>query len=180
MGVIEGSERLKRNSRRLRRVFLALLVLTPFFTAFFWLGVADGDQYCLRHLPVVIKGELPTGTLFLGFLVFMVPAAFIMYALFVITRLFGLYEKGKVFGPENVACFRALGWTIIACDIADFLASVALGPILTYHLGDGYREMVIELDSNSFYTLLAGFSVLTIAWVMDEARKIKEEQELIV
>lgn len=177
---MDGSERLKRNSRRLRRVFMVLLVLTPLFAATFWIGVGDGKEAFLKHLPVKVSGGLPMASLILGFLVTMIPTGFIIYALLLIVRLFGLYEKGMVFAKENVACFRAIGWSIIACEIARFLANIALGPILTYHQGVGMRQLVIELDSDSFYTLLAGFSVLTISWVMDEARKLKEEQELFV
>jgi hypothetical protein len=177
---MDGTQRLKRNSRRLRMVFTFLLVLTPVFAAMFWLGVWAGDEDCIRHLPVEITGNLPAMTVVSGFLVYMIPTLVVMYALLQIVRLFGLYEQGKVFARENVACFRKIGWSIIACEIADFLASIALGPILTYHLGEGKRLLVIGLEDQDLYTLLAGFTVLTISWVMDEARKIKEEQELFV
>lgn len=175
---MKASERLKKNSRRLRRLFLILLVLIPIFDAIFWMGVGGGEDSYKRSLPVVISGELPIMATTLGFLISMIPTGVVMYTLLLIARLFGLYEKGKIFDQENVECFRAIGWSIIACDIADLFAKMALGPILTYHMpGGGDPPLNISLD---FYVLLAGFSVLTIAWVMEEARKIKDEQDLFV
>jgi hypothetical protein len=178
--MMDGSERLKTNSRRLRRVFLVLLVLTPIFNALFWIGVGEGEITCLKQLPVKIVGTLPIANLAGGFAASMVTTIIVMYVLYQIVRLFGFYAQGKVFDRENVACFRFIGWSIIVWEIADFLLDIALGPILTYHLGEGKRTLVIGVDNQDFYVLLAGFSVLTIAWVMDEARKIKEEQELFV
>jgi len=177
---MDGSERLKRNSRRLRWVFMALLVITPLLNALFWIGAGQGEANCLNQLPVKLAGPLPPTALLAGFAVSLITTAIVMYVLYQIIRLFGFYAQGKVFDRENVACFRSIGWSIIAWEIADFLVDIALGPILTYHLGEGKRTLVIGVDNQDFYVLLAGFSVLTIAWVMDEARKIKEEQELFV
>jgi len=178
--ILDGMERLKRNSRRLRRVLLFFMVLIPVITALFWLDVALGDPEHRRRLPVPVDANLPVSSVMAGFTVSLIPTLFVMYALYQMIKLLGYYAKGKVFAKKNVACFRALGWSIIAWETANFLRNIALSAILTAHMGPGKNKVIIDFTTYDFNTLLAGFCVLTIAWVMDEARKLKEEHELFV
>ena len=40
--------------------------------------------------------------------------------------------------------------------------------------------ITVGLDSSDFGGIFVGVMILTITWVMDEARKIKEDQELFI
>lgn len=177
---MEALERVQRNSRRLRLVFAVLLALSPILTALFWALVGSGNQVLSRDLPVAVDPDIPLASLVTGFLVSLIPTGVVMYALYQLYKLFGLYCGGKVFAKENVACYRSLGWAIIYYALADFMGDILLGIVLTFHRGQGKRLLVVGLSSTEVFVLLAGICVLTIAWVMDEARKLKEEQELFV
>lgn len=177
---MKGSERLKRNSRRLRTVFMVLLVLAPILNVIFWVGVGMGNDVLGHSLPVEVDPDTPASSLVIGCLISMIPTGVFMYALYQLIKLFGYYSKGVIFSKENVAVIRALGKSIITWEVANFLTSTALGVVLTLHRGPGKRLLVLNLQNSDIYALVAGFSVLTIAWVMNEARKIKEEQELFV
>jgi hypothetical protein len=178
--VMDGLERLSVSSRRLRRIFMFLMVVSPVLTALFWVVVGMGNEVVAHNLPVKIDPEVPTYVLVLCFWVSMIPTGVVMYAFYQLIKLLGFYGKGTMFASENVITIRTLGKTIIAWEIANFLCSTVLGLLLTLHRGPGQRLLVVGVDNADIYALVAGFSVLTVAWVMDEARKIKEEQELIV
>ncbi len=178
--VMDGLERLSASSRRLRRVFTVLLLLTPVLTALFWVLVGMGNEVLMHNLPVEVDPDIPIYSLVLCFWVSMIPTSFTMFALYQLIKLFGYYGMGTMFARENVITIRTLGRTIIAWEIANFLSSIGLGILLTLHRGPGQRLLVVGIDNADIYALVAGFSVLTIAWVMDEARKIREDQELIV
>jgi hypothetical protein len=79
-----------------------------------------------------------------------------------------------------VAVFQRLGWSILAWAAADFLQTMGLGIVLTLHRAAGQRLLVVSLSSDQVLVALIGLVVVTISWVMDEARKIEEEQALIV
>lgn len=77
-------------------------------------------------------------------------------------KLFGYFEKGVLFSSETVRCIQILGVIyvikFISCLIFTFFIPVDMG------LND----------------LFAGLLIIFIGWLIDEARKIREEQELTI
>jgi hypothetical protein len=98
-------------------------------------------------------------SLFLGTL----HLSLIGFGAILLNRLFKLYERGCFFAADNVRCIKILGLVVI---------------------GDGLVQMILELlapnASLDFSKLFIGGLILLIAWIMDEGRKIQEEQELTV
>ncbi len=113
-----------------------------------------------------------------------------------LARLFDYYERGLIFSPETIRCIRILGvlcvldWMLI--NINYFISShpKPINPIaVSPHV---YISVLAPLESfrMSFFSfligpinfglLLAGTIIIFIAWIMDEGRKIHEEQELTV
>lgn len=78
-------------------------------------------------------------------------------------RLFWLYGKGIFFSAKNVSCLRFLGYYVIVEWFID------------------YQMQGTQHDvSMSITPIFVGFFIIFFAWIMDEGRKIQEEQELTV
>jgi Protein of unknown function (DUF2975) len=77
--------------------------------------------------------------------------------------LFNLYQRGVLFSARNVSLIRALGYYLLVDWIIDYQMQGAL------------RDM--QLSTNS---LFIGLLIIFVSWIMDEGRKIQEEQELTV
>jgi len=84
-------------------------------------------------------------------------------ALTVLFLLFGLYRRGILFSARNVLYIRFQGYCLILNFIADYLMRGAL------------HEITVDTTE-----LFAGLLIIFISWIMDEGRKIQEEQELTV
>jgi len=114
-----------------------------------------------------------------------------------LAKLFRSYERGVIFASETVRCVKILGllcaaqWLLGA--IHQYLFNAYTLPYLRTALpsevADKFRPEVIHSNMNlfpfsvggiNFNLLLAGVVIVLIAWIMDEGRKIKEEQELTV
>ena len=96
--------------------------------------------------------------------------AFLALGIWILYRLFGLYEKGYVFSADTVRYIRYIGYWLIAAAVlsnAFELSKVIWSPLPDSHL---------RLDE--FF--LGGVLVVLISWIMDEGRKLQEEQELTV
>ena len=110
-----------------------------------------------------------------------------------LARLFQLYEHGLIFASETIRCIKTLGFL---CVLNWALTSVG---IALHHLfarppapvpAGVTMKLVPSSFSMGFFSfsigginvglLLAGIIIVIIAWIMDEGRKIKEEQELTV
>jgi len=80
-----------------------------------------------------------------------------------LNNLFRLYEQGIFFSARNVNYIRWLG------------GSAIVGWTISYRLQFLQPEMV--LSTTSAYV---GLMLIFVAWIMDEGRKIQEEQALTV
>jgi hypothetical protein len=83
-----------------------------------------------------------------------------------VVKLFGLFEKGILFTAETVRCIQILGGIYFAKFFLE----------LTFHFIVANPALI----SSRFGDLFIGFFIFFIGWLIDEARKIQEEQELTV
>jgi hypothetical protein len=82
-------------------------------------------------------------------------------------KLFGFFEKGILFTAETVRCIQIMG----VIYFVRFLVQLILLAVPTPD--NNWRTM-------NFSDLFTSFLVIFIGWLIDEARKIREEQELTV
>ena len=85
------------------------------------------------------------------------------FGLILLNRLFTLYERGVFFKKGNIRCLK-------------FLGLVITGIWLTQTI----LELMAHQNNLEASGLVYGVLVILIAWIMDEGRKIQEEQELTV
>lgn len=178
---MENTQRITTMSRRLRRICTGLIYCLPVACALVW--IFFNRLYALAPmmpLPVHVDHDLPAQTRFYAFLVDLIPLGAIIYGLQKLRGLFSLYEKGLIFTNQNVDCFRSLGRALIIWVACHVVRTTLLSVILTIDNPPGKRILALMLDSGDFSGAFVGVVVLIISWVMDEGRKIREDQELIV
>jgi hypothetical protein len=81
----------------------------------------------------------------------------------VMFSLFRLYQKGILFSAKNVRHIHSLAYYLIANWLVD------------YQLQSTLHDMDLSTTP-----LFVGLLIIFVAWIMDEGRKIQEEQELTV
>jgi len=178
---MKNTQRITVVSRKLRLVCAGSIFCLPLLCALFWaLFNRISAIVPMIPLPVRVDHDLPALTRFLAFLCDLLPLGVIVYALMRLKTLFLLYERGSIFTGQNVQCFRSLGRALIVWVGCDIVNRSLLGIVLTLDNPPGKRLLVIGLDGGDFTGIFVGVAVLIISWVMDEARKIQEEQALII
>jgi hypothetical protein len=86
---------------------------------------------------------------------------------FVLNRLLQFFARGNFFTAANISCIKWLGALVIGDWLmVKFLEAVAF--------------RAITIGFSDFTKPAIGLSIILIAWIMDEGRKIQEEQELTV
>ena len=132
---------------------LAFLCGWPFFSEYpARMIVAPGHVY-------TSPAEMPGSILALA----LVKMGLGFAAMAVLFALFNLYWRGILFSARNVLYIRFQGYYLILNFIVDYL-----------------MQSVLHDVALSTTPLFAGFFVIFIAWIMDEGRKIQEEQALTV
>jgi hypothetical protein len=178
---LHNRERIKRASRRLRLIVQVIIIFLPVFNALFWFFINDFPETMSRNmLPHYVRLPLPVLGCILGFAVSMLPVGVSMAGGQYLVRLFRLYEQGDIFKLANVLCFKRLSRVLIWWFVAGIVYRSLLSVVLTLHHPPGQRMIAVGLGSPDLTALLLGGILAVVAWVMEEGRKIQEEQELTV
>ena len=87
-------------------------------------------------------------------------------------KLFRLYERGQLFSPANINYLRKIAGAafLLACETT--LATALKNP--------NYPADELSTWATLVTLAVPAFLILFFAWIMDEGRKIQEEQELTV
>jgi len=177
----QNTQRIMAFSRKIRLACKWLIFCLPVVYGLSWTFFNHLHHMGpLQPLPVHVDHDLPPLSRFLAFLVDMIPLGAIIYGLRKLEGLFGLYEHGLIFTAQHVRYFRSLGRTLIVWVGCDVVRSSLLSMVLTLDNPPGHRVITVGLGSADFAAIFVGVVVLIISWVMDEGRKIQEEQALIV
>jgi hypothetical protein len=150
-------------------VFSICLWLFFFLGAYWFLGFLCGwpVPFSQDHIRIVVShshiysspSEMPQTIFWL----MVVKQGLAFFAGIMLLRLFWFYSKGILFTVKNVNCIRFLGYYCVADWFVDYAMQSSL------------RDM--DLSTTPIFV---GFFIIFFAWIMDEGRKIQEEQELTV
>ncbi|HEY1719537.1 MAG TPA: DUF2975 domain-containing protein [Verrucomicrobiae bacterium] len=113
-----------------------------------------------------------------------------------LAQLFRLYERGQIFAAETIRSIKKLG--LICVVGAIFKSAIHFFPKPQFPSPQTSLPPGVTITTTTFHTfqigffsfdfgtgvdfglILTGIGIVLIAWIMDEGRKIQEEQELTV
>lgn len=180
-------QKIQRVSTFFRITFQVIFVLLPLVFAYAWLQAPQAIEF-LDHMLVIttVPADLPilhplTGlTKFYGFLITMIPVSMVLLGLYFLIRLFRLYEQGIIFGVQNVHYIRNIGYALFASQLLNVVYDLLLSLALTWHNPPGQRLLAVSATGINLALLLTSLLVILISWIMAEAYKLQEEQQLTI
>lgn len=102
-------------------------------------------------------------------------------SLWFLIGIFQNYKKGKIFNYENALLYRKIGWVCFFDALfIKSLSKTLLILTVTFTNPPGHRYITISFGTPNLTAIFYGMIVIVISWVMLEACKISEENELIV
>lgn len=104
----------------------------------------------------------------------------LILALNTLRRLFILYERGEFFKKENVARYRGLSRLAFWGILADIVHKSAVTLALTVNNPPGQRWLTVGFSGGHIKLMLIAIILMIIARVMNEGRKIYDENQLTV
>jgi hypothetical protein len=102
----------------------------------------------------------------------------ILYALLFL--LFSQFYKGHIFSLQTATFIRRIGLCVVAWPLLLTLYPPVLILCLKFTGALEHGEIAIGLSSNDLNKLATGIMVMVVGWVMEEATKLKEDQELTI
>jgi len=175
---------IKKVSRVFRILFIVGFIGLPLLSIWYWFAggahVAGslGESMIPRGIVANVAG-LPVYVRAAGFMVNLIPLAKDLFILFFLIKLFGFYAQAKIFVDESVTLIRNIGIVLLIYQlirpIYDLLISYVLTAWRPHH-----GEMIISFGSPQAMEIIGAVIIILIAWIMREACRLQEEQQLTV
>ena len=180
--------RVRKTSRLLAWVCTVAIPIIPvglavlWFTMDWWVfGAGKATGFRPWQGPdFAIPQPIPDYSLALGFLASMLPGSLMVYAVWHLRALFGLYGQGQIFTAKNAMHLRRFALAVLGMTLAGPVSNTLVILALTYGNPVGQRMLSISFSSSQLVVLFMGVMFLVIAWVMDEGRELAEDQAQIV
>ncbi len=186
--------RIQKISSYLLMVFNVLILALPLIAVLTWLFIETEFMKNLISNSFLFKQiQTPEGFVSLsqikwtstskiiGFIACILGALPIFLSLFSLKSIFQNYQKGKIFTITNAQHYRRLGIfffldALLATPIGDMLMILAT----TLSNPPGHRYISLSFGTPNIEALFCGILVMVISWVMLEASKLHEEQQLTI
>jgi hypothetical protein len=173
---MDNKNKIRRVSAALRFACLVYLISSPLLTIAVWLNfeqfAAASEPFSNLPLHMELIGPL---NLFLGFLVSCVPAGILMYGVWRLLLLFGLYRNGALFSPAIANHIQVFAAMLMLKVVTSPLVDILLGLVLTMNNPVGERGISISIGSNDLSVLFLSGVMFAIAWIMREGQRLAEE-----
>ena len=191
---MNANEIIPKNSARLQRIKTVSRIVRYIFAGLFVLSVGAGLWMIIVNLPSPSRTAEGLWHSVLNIMLTMVLG----YWYWNLAKLFRFYECGLIFAAKTIHCIKTLGvlcainWLLYfvlnivnRCFPMPLLPPLPPGVKLTAAGSSVISSFRIgffnfSIDGFNIGLLLAGIIIVIIAWIMDEGRKIQEEQELTV
>ena len=166
-----------------------IFMVLPFLLALFWIFFDVIDQAGAAQVftpgsvtldSIPIKGPITALTKVLGFCVTMIPVGFNMAAFYFLVKLFGLYAQGNIFTAENVRCIRKVGYILLIRQMISPFIDALMYMVLTMNNPQGERMIGFGFSSANFSQIIIALLIILVSWIMDEGRKLKDEEALVI
>ena len=175
--------KIQKQSRRARIFFQSLFVLTPIAVCYYWLTVETSYDFLTsfgviqvtHNIDSYTQLPLTLTTRILATIASLFLCSIIMYALKVLINLFRSYERNEIFTLDNVMSYQKLGYSLFYWVGASVVYGALMSAILSFNNPPGDRMLAIGFVGVDFLTLVLGFIILIISWVMKEGYILADE-----
>lgn len=129
----------------------------------------------LNHVGDGLNAAVPLAARLEALALELVPTGLAAWALWSLAQVFACYARGKVFSAEPLRHVNHLAIALFASVVIDIGLQVPITALLSWHLGPHHRYASLSFGSDDVSRLFVAGAVLVIARVMDEARRMADE-----
>ena len=195
MKIDNQMKKIQKISYYLSLIFNIAIVMTPLFLIAQWIFISLKAAHpsnpiieILDQIIITPEGSIRLSTVewtplsqLLGFCADFIGTLPFFISLFFFKKLFSHYTDGKIFTQENASIYRKLGLLYLVNALFIKLLSDALMTVaVTMNNLAGNRYLSISFGTTHVITLFYGVLILVISWIMQEASRLHDEEQLTI
>lgn len=107
----------------------------------------------------------------------------LLFCLFIywsVFKLFGLYQQGVIFTGIHIKQLRNIGTCLLVWSVFDLLYPILIMLLLRISGLSASLPLSLSISSDQLLKLLIGLIIFVMSWIMTEAQKLQQEQELTI
>jgi hypothetical protein len=166
--------------RTLAVVAATLAALLPLAVVFYWLIIERDDV--LRQMgfaPEILPAFDPL-LRFAAILITVLTVAPLAWGVFRLQVCFRQFAQGRPFAARGIAGLRDFAAGMGLAVIAKPIGFTLLVLLLSWNAPAGMRQLAISIDSDTLIMALFAATVASLAWAMEKAAAIAEENSQFV
>jgi len=132
------------------------------------------------NLTAAQIAQAPLGFRTVALVCALASTGFSVWALWSLRRLFLLYAGREVFSHHALRMLNYVAVALFASVVVGFVMQAPITLLLSWNLGAGHRAISLGLNNHDIGALFLSGTVLVIARVMAEARRMADENESFV
>lgn len=154
--------------------------LLPFISVVFWLSVGTEDAASMAGLPQASLPDITMVQRLVASLVALVVTLPMAWGLVRLRACLVSLADGRPFTPSGVAGLRdfALGGMLAA--LAKLIGHTSMALVLTWNAEPGQRQLLLRIDSDMLLLAMFAGTVAALAWAMEQAAILAEENSQFV
>ncbi|MCH9743542.1 MAG: DUF2975 domain-containing protein [Gammaproteobacteria bacterium] len=181
--------KIQRISRYFKWLFQLIFIAMLFFYLWYWTNFIIFNAWPLQttlhyfHSMTwlsAIPYSLDMETRLLCSLASLIPLIVNLIIVYLLIRLFALYQQGKIFTLKNVSTIRRIGYMILIGQAANIIYQILFSIVITWKNGPGHRTAGFELSSTNVGMIVTACLVILISWVMAEGCRLQEDSEYTI
>lgn len=178
-------EQIKRDtiqsvSRVLKIISLVLMFFLPIAASGVWIVIHHVPKSIIYHLFVVQEYALGPLTTPLGFSISIINSVALVLLFYHMFKLFSFYEKGEILSGEGVHELKDLSLIFFLQVLVNLIANRLYTMVLLFYVDPSDRYPFYGLTANEITLFICSFFLMFIGWIIDEARKVKDELSLVI
>jgi hypothetical protein len=174
--------KLARLSRTMSVLSLLGMIAVPALVVAIFLH-PDSTQFLmfrLDHLGTELTDLIPIQHRMAALACETLPLGCTVWALWSLRKLFASYAEGQVFSPEPLRYLNHVANALFLGVLAEFVMQAPISYLLSLHNPPGHREISLAFGTTDAAWLFIAGTVLVIARVMAEARRVADENAAFV
>ncbi|HTT99409.1 MAG TPA: DUF2975 domain-containing protein [Rhizomicrobium sp.] len=175
-------DKLARLSRIMSVLSLLGMIVIPALVIAIFLHPATTQflMFRLDHLGADLNETIPLQFRVGALGCELVPLGCTVWAMWSLRQLFANYAEGRVFSQEPLRYLNNVANALFLGVLTDFLMGAPISYLLTLHNPVGHREVSLSFGTSDAAWLFIAGTVLVIARVMGEARRVADENAAFV
>ena len=177
---------MRRSGRRFQVFFLVVFWAIPAVHLVIWLtlgpsaGPADWRIDLSRLFMVDIMGPIGWPARAMGFASAMICGSLDMAVMWHLYRLFGEVAAGEAFSQASVRLLRRAGWLVVLAQAVEPVSTALCSIAATLGNPKGMRMISVGVSDVDIFSVVLGLALVFAARLLDEARRLREEDALTI